>query len=126
MAREFSILDWSFPANTDLSSYQYYAVSLSSGKLILGTGPTVKAFILQDKPNAENVMGTVRLLGISKAKLGGTVTAGNRLCSHTDGTLIAVTGATDRVVATALQSGVAADIIEVLCVPGFTYAAATD
>lgn len=49
--------------------------------------------------------------GGSKAKLGGTVSAGDLIAPTTDGSLIATTTANDRFIAVALEDGVIGDLV---------------
>ena len=106
--------DHSFKAAADLSAKQYYAVKLdSSGKIALCDTAGDQAFgILQDKPGAANRAGSVRRHGISKAVLAGTVAVLDKLTTDQNGKLVKGYGA-DRVVAIALEAGVAGDIVAV-------------
>ena len=66
---------------------------------------------------------TVRLMmtGISRIKLGGTVTRGDRLTSDAAAkgvTAAPATGVNNSIIGTALQSGVNGDIISVFLAPG--------
>lgn len=56
--------------------------------------------------------------GGAKAKLGGTVAAGDLLAPTTDGSLIVTTTANDRYIGMALEDGVSGDIIATNCVAG--------
>lgn len=56
----------------------------------------------------------ILLMGGGKALLQGTTTAGDYLCSHTDGSLKVSSTTGDRVIAQALKAGVASDIGEVV------------
>lgn len=56
--------------------------------------------------------------GGCKALVGGSITKGNLLVSHTDGTLIRAVASGDRIVAMALESGVAGDYLAVEVVIG--------
>lgn len=53
--------------------------------------------------------------GGAKAKLAETTSAGNDLCSHTDGTLALVNAEGDQILGRAMQDGVAGDLIWVEC-----------
>lgn len=59
----------------------------------------------------------VVLLGGAKALLQGTTSAGDMLTANSDGTCLVTTTNADRVVAMALEDGVAGDIISALVVP---------
>lgn len=96
-------------AAADLSLNQFYAVKISSaGKIALAGAGQNAVGILQNKPTADTVA-SVETLGISKAKYGDTIVAGQNLMVKSDGTLIPHTG-TNAVIAVALESGSADDI----------------
>lgn len=56
--------------------------------------------------------------GGGKAKLGGTVSFGDLLTADTNGKLVATTSNAEKVIAQAMQDGVANDLIAVLIIPG--------
>ena len=72
MATEQRLLTYGFPANTDLSSYQFCPVNISSGKIALAGATLNMDGILQDKPNAADVPGEVAMFGVSKALSAGS------------------------------------------------------
>lgn len=112
-----------FLTDADLSAKQYHAVKLSSGKLtathtkggrILG--------ILQDQPDGSSSeqVGQVRLFGLSRGKLGGTVSENGILITDTDGALIADDAADQSPVGMALEEGVDGDVIGIVLFPQTT------
>lgn len=80
MATDNKSLEISLPVNADLSASQYKVVELNtSGKLIDITAITrIPIGILQNKPDTANKPGAVMPLGggVSKIRLGATLTAG--------------------------------------------------
>ena len=74
MAYEAPVLCISFPANADLSNYQYCCVALSTGGyLIPPTSCAARTIgVLQDKPGASGVSGKVMVKGVSKVFVGAT------------------------------------------------------
>lgn len=58
----------SFPAAGDLSGFQFYPVTLTTaGKITtIGSTATKPIGVLQDTPNAADVMGSVCIAGVSK------------------------------------------------------------
>lgn len=82
----------SFPAGSDLSTKQYFAVKLTTGKLALAGASDAVLGILQDKPNAVDKQGTVALRGKSKAVAGAAITAGAQVEADAAGKLVAATG----------------------------------
>ena len=101
-------------ASADLSGKQFYAVKqTSSGIAVAGSGENAIG-ILQNKPASGDVC-EIECLGVSKAILGGTVTAGDNLMADSSGRLVAHTG-TNAVVAVALASGAVGEVVPVLLV----------
>lgn len=118
--------DFSFPASGDLSANQHRFVKLNSSKqsVLAGAGETAIG-IQQDKPSALGRAGEVRIFGISKCALGGTVTVGDKIASDASGKGVKATAATvlggtpeplagSYVMAIALESGVSGDTVAVL------------
>lgn len=89
-------LDYSgWTASTDLSTKQFYFVSLNSSKQVAVSGSNVHSVgILQDKPNAAGRAAQVRYGGISKVQCGGTFAAGDLLASDSNGKAVKYTAAT--------------------------------
>lgn len=108
-------------ASADLSAKQYYAGLLSevSGvkSVALAGAGTGTGIIINTPANGE--LCDLVVSGGAKAKLGGTVSANQKLKSDGSGKLIAVTSNNDLFLATALQDGVSNDIIEVIVERGY-------
>lgn len=78
----------SFPAAGDLSAFQHYAVKLnSSGQITTINATTDKPIgVLQDAPDAANVMGAVCVEGVTKMVVyGGTLAYNDSVGVGTDG-----------------------------------------
>lgn len=108
------------PAQSDLSKKQFYALQLISGAdfgFNLATGATQNAGgILQNKPTAGQAV-QAAVLGLCKYKAGGTIHVGDKLTSHTDGTLIATTTDGDHIWGTAMTEAVSGDIATMYAIP---------
>jgi hypothetical protein len=111
-------------ASSNLSAKQYYSVVLSqvSGEKSVTVASTQTAIGILNNAPVSGDLAAVIVAGGAKAKIAGTVSAGNFLKSDSSATLIAVTTDKDRYCAQALQDGVSGDIIEVNVVSGY-YAA---
>jgi len=91
---------------------QYYVGKLdSNGSVVVGTAGVPGIGIVQTA-TASAAMASVRKSGVSKAVLGGVVTAGDKLASDSAGKLVVAYGS-DAVIAIALQSGILNDIVNV-------------
>lgn len=99
---------WEVPAGSDLSTKQYYIMKFSTGKLALAGDGELPCGILQDKPNADGVSGTIAVRGVSKCVAGAAVTQGVLVASDANGKVVASI-ATDNVLGIAL-TGAAADL----------------
>lgn len=109
--------DVSFDISSDLSSYQYYGVKLSSGVLTTThTKANTIVGVLQEKINGSSntKSGRVRIYGITRAKAGDTITEMDDVIVDTDGTFIAADGANQSVVGTCLKACVDGDIFPLL------------
>lgn len=102
--------DLTLVASADLSAQQYRLVKLTStGIAVANASDLNQVGVLQDKPNALGVAGSVRVDGVSKVRYGGTVAAGDRLTSDASGNaIVATTG--KQVCGIALVAGVSGDI----------------
>lgn len=70
--------------------------------------------ILQNAPDAAEAIAEVAMPGGGgKALLGESVSAGDDLCAHTDGSLVKVNAEGDQILCRALEDGVAGDLIPV-------------
>jgi hypothetical protein len=116
MPTEKPILDITFPANTDLSSYQYCLVALnSSGKLVVATTSGQKITgVLKDAPDTANDPGLVGVQGVQFVKLGGTVSVDDPLTTNASSVAIVATGDDQFIFGRALLAGVSGDVIPVL------------
>lgn len=104
-------------AAADYSAGRGKSVTISGDTATLSASATTQArgIILEGATSGNQV--TVAILGAGggtvPAKLSGTVTKGDKLQQHTDGTWITDAGTGSRVVSlVALESGVSGDIIE--------------
>lgn len=84
--------DFSFPASGNLSTKQYYFVSLNSSSQIQVAGANVSCLgVLQDKPKAANDGGQVRCFGITKVLAGGVITVNDKVASDSSGKAVKAT-----------------------------------
>lgn len=113
------ILQDSFKASGDLSSYQYHFVYLSASNTVsnVGASTTIPLGVLQDKPDAAGESALVMLEGITMVELGGTVSRNTYVMSHTDATAVTATNGKP-CAGLALEDGVDGDIIPVLLTHG--------
>ena len=114
-------LDMTRPTNSDLSSLQYYAVKLDSSEEVVQSTANDKSLgILQNAPNGSSAeaLATVRVGGLSKAKIAEAVTFGQFLTPTANGDLEVCDAAGEEYIAKALSSGDAADLITVLVCHG--------
>ena len=105
--------------DTDLSDKQNHFVSLdgTDQKVVnLIEDATAPAFILCDDGNGstEAIEGSIYISGIATVKLGGTVTAWDKLTATTGWVAITTTTDTNNYSAIAFESWVSWDIIEVI------------
>lgn len=112
MAYEVNVLDFSWPANADLSAKQFYGLQLQPTELIDLADATVRCIgILQNTPTTGQA-GSVRLLGISRAIVDGSGTAiacMDALAPNASGIMVKTTADNDEVIAYALQASTAAN-----------------
>jgi len=122
------ILSLTFLAYTDLSAKQYKFMAMPSATGTVNTAGSAVATIgiLQDKPSAANRPACVRVAGVSKLVLGGTVAAGDRLTPDTNGDGVAITSDDGEYGAIALEPGDDNDVIEVLLERGTISGSADD
>lgn len=120
--------DKTFKAYTDLSSYQYHFMSLSStGTVNLSSNNGRAIGILQNVPNAAGEAAIVRLLGVSKCMTEEAIDEGTMLTSTSTGHAEEADAASEWYSAIALQSGAGTtgELITVLLRHGDSYAADT-
>jgi len=105
-------------AAADLSALQFTCVKLdTNGNLVAATAATDKIIGLLENAPTLNQYGDVLLRnasGTGKAKLGGTVAAGDYLTSDASGRLITTVTAGNEIVGRATRAGVVNEISEVL------------
>jgi hypothetical protein len=102
----------------DLSSSASLIAKIdTSGKIALcGDGQKPIGVIIEGA--AANYPSSVQIGGIMLVKLGGTVTAGDKVSSGASGVGNTATSG-DHVLGVALESGVSGDYIPVACAPGY-------
>lgn len=68
MSYEIDVLDVTFKAGEDLSSYQYRFVELSADNTVVkyGTATSIAIGVLQNKPSVAGQAARVRVLGVSR------------------------------------------------------------
>lgn len=86
---EHEVFDDTIPASADLSANQFlFHLIDSNGELALATAGAL-AFVLQNKPNAQGVGGTVRILGKTEFISGAALGAGALVATNAAGKGIA-------------------------------------
>jgi hypothetical protein len=96
-------------AATDLSGKDGYAVEYDSGMDVCDAITDLIVGIVTKGGDSTLLQSDVCIFGECKAKLGGTVTKGQRVQPHTDGTLVASAASSSTECGLALESGVAGD-----------------
>lgn len=106
-------------AATDLSAKDGYAAKYDTGGMNVCSAITDQVVGIVTKGGDTTVLKTeVCISGECSAIAGGTITAGQMVTSHTDGTLVASAGSGCTEFAVALESGVAGDWIKVYVLGG--------
>jgi hypothetical protein len=107
---------YTYPANADLSTKQYFFVKpVTGGKVdLLDSATTVCIGVLQNKPSAANMAAEVALYGPCKVVVGGTVAVGDRLGTDTAGKAVALTANNSRIMGTCMQAGAAGDVVQMI------------
>lgn len=83
--------DVSLLAAADLSAKQFYAVKVdSNGKAAVAGAGEHAVGVVQNDPTSGQAA-TVRIGGVTKAKAGGSITAGDRVAADASGTFVAAT-----------------------------------
>lgn len=102
-------------AAADQSAHQHKFMDVNtSGRAALQTTAGGRVFgVSREKPSAAGEPGTYQISGITKVVAGGTVTAGDNVQSHTDGSAITAASG-DHVAGIALTGGAAGVLIQVL------------
>ncbi|HEY4364455.1 MAG TPA: hypothetical protein VGN17_26050 [Bryobacteraceae bacterium] len=115
MATEQNLTNISLLTGSDLSTKQYYAVSMNSSKqAVLATAAKNCIGFLQNDPTSGQTA-TVAVSGITKAKITDTISIGAQLEIASGGTLVNL--ASGVAVATAMEAGATGNIISVLMLP---------
>lgn len=109
--------------DTNLLDKEYYLVNLEAtgDKVVnLATGATAFPFVLAEGKNGSSTVdyGTICVGGRVKVKIGGSVSAGDKLTSNGSGLAITTTTDTNHYGLTALEDGSANDIIDALVTLG--------
>lgn len=106
--------DISLVAGADLSAKQFHFVKPnSSGQAVAANATDItQVGVLQNDPTSGQT-GTVRVAGVSKVKIAGTVAAGAEVTSDANGAGVAA-ATTKLVLGVALTGGVTGDVISVL------------
>jgi hypothetical protein len=117
MATQDNMICVTLEAGADLSTKQFYFVSVAADGQIDPTGDGLDADgVLQDAPAAAGRAALVAIAGKVKVVCGGVVTRGGPVASDASGT--AVNPATgDIILGTALETGATGRIIEILFQP---------
>jgi hypothetical protein len=117
MATQDNMLCVSLEAGADLSTKQFYFVSLASDGQIDPTGAgAIAQGVLQDAPAAAGRAALVAVAGKVKVVCGAAVTRGGPVASTSSGTATnATTG--NIILGTALETGASGRIIEILFQP---------
>jgi len=96
----------SFPANGDLSGFQFYPVTILTTGRITTTATTTDVLlgVLQDTPSAQDEMAAVAIEGVTKiVAYGGAITAFSPLGVTTGGVAAATTTDNQQIVARSLE-----------------------
>lgn len=109
MAGENNILSKTYPANGDLSSYQYRFVKLeSAGTVAICGNGEVPLGILQNDPE-DGEQAKVMIFGISNLVAHAAISVNDKLGSQASGRAVAVTADTNTYNAVALEAATAQD-----------------
>lgn len=104
-------------AGADLSSNQYFFVSVSADGQVDATGDGAYAIgVLQNKPAAAGRAAEIAVAGITKVICGGTVTRGGAVASDSAGEAVNA-AANDVILGEALETGADGSIISILLAP---------
>ena len=87
MTYEIDVLDVTFKAAEDLSTYQYCFVELSADNTVAkyGTATSIAIGVLQNKPTVAGQAARVRVLGVSRVRASDNETYGTKIGATTDG-----------------------------------------
>lgn len=95
MAKGINVgLDFTFPASADLTGKQFlFGVLNSSGQVAVAGANVSCVGVIQDEPAASGRACDVRCFGITKVKLGGSLTANDKVASDSAGKAVKATAA---------------------------------
>jgi len=103
-------------AATDLSDKDGYCAIFDSGMNVASAITDQVVGIFTKGGDDSVLLSDVCLFGECRAIAGGTVTAGNMLTPHSDGTVIDTTASSCQEFALALESGVAGDWVSIFVI----------
>jgi hypothetical protein len=95
MGAPFQILDpvISLQASADLSASQFCALTMnSSQQVLLPSANATILGVLQNNPNAQGKAAEIQIRGVTKAKMGGTVTTGDTVKVDSSGRFVTASG----------------------------------
>lgn len=104
MATEEALRNVTFPANTDLSTKQYYFMVINSSGNLAVAGAGNAQGVLQNKPAAAGRAGTLGIEGATKIFCGGTINPGDEVTSDASGKCVAA-GSGERVLGICREAG---------------------
>lgn len=89
---EIPLFRWSRTVAGDISASQYCGLIASGDNVVVATAGARIVGVLQDKPSVAGAAAKIQTYGISKIKLGGTVTAAMSLAVNASGQFVQATG----------------------------------
>jgi hypothetical protein len=105
------------PANTDLSTKQYYAVDInSSGNVIVAAAGSTFVGVLGNKPNAAGVPAEIMFSGVVPMVCGGTIATAAAVKIDSAGKAVAASSA-DKAIGRAMSDGASSTIANILLQP---------
>lgn len=118
MATDGVHVDITLNASGDLSTKQYRFVTIdSSAQSAIATRGALAVGIQQDKPAAAGRASQVRISGISKVVLGGSVTKGQAGVSDVNGAAVTTSSSDTAYMGFFLDSGASGEIVPFLLQP---------
>lgn len=109
--------------DTDLSDKEYFLANLDTSdeeNVDIASDASAFPFVLTDAGDgsSSDYLGAIAIGGRVKVKAGGTIAAGDKLTSDSDGKAVATTTDTNHYGLIALEVGASNDVIEALVAPG--------
>lgn len=112
-----SVQSFSRPANTDLSTKQYYAVDLnSSGNVVVAGAGNTFIGVLGNKPTAAGAPAEVMFSGVVPMVCGGSITAAGPVKIDSAGKAVAASSG-DKAIGRALCDGASSTLANILLQP---------